>query len=327
MKMIVKKLKGIIAAVVIPVAGLALAGPAVAAETFPSGPLDLTVPWTAGSAPDAVSRALAEGMSKHLGQQVIVVNRPGAGGAIGYKYVQSRKADGYTLVLSSNSISTAYYAGMMPFTYEAFQHVGRLSIELPVFGVQSSSPLNNLKDLIAFVKQNPGKMRVGHSGIGSHMHLTLAAFCKGQGIEVTQVPFPTSNPVTSLLGGHIDGQVTLPGSLTQHVKAGTVKVLGVLGSMREPAFPSVPTATEQGYKFESDLWRGIAVRKGTPPEVVARLEEALRKTVTSPEFKQYGERIGFLPAFQPGEPLLKMIVAEDVEIAKMMPKPAAPQTK
>ena len=326
MKSIVMKLKRILGAAGLVAAVVALAAPAAPAQTFPNSPLELTVPWTAGSAPDSVARALAEGMSKHLGQQVIVVNRPGAGGAIGYKYVQSRKADGYTMVLSSNSISTAYYAGMMPFTYAAFQHVGSVSIELPVFGVQASSPLNNLKDVIAYAKQNPGKLRVGHSGIGSHMHLTLEAFCKGQGVEVTQVPFPTSNPVTSLLGGHIDAQVTLPASLSQHVKAGTIKVLGILGSMREPAFPGVPTATEQGYKFESDLWRGIAVRNGTAPEVVAVLEEALRKTVTSPEFKQYGDRIGFLPAYQPGEPLLKKIVAEDTEIAKMMPKPA-PQAK
>ena len=106
MKSIVMKLKRILGAAGLVAAVVALAAPAVPAQTFPNSPLELTVPWTAGSAPDAVARALAEGMSKHLGQQVIVVNRPGAGGAIGYKYVQSRKADGYTMVLSSNSMST-----------------------------------------------------------------------------------------------------------------------------------------------------------------------------------------------------------------------------
>ena len=294
------------------------------AQTFPSNPIELNVPFTAGTAPDAVARALAEGMSKQLGQQVVVVNRPGAGGAIGYKHVQSRKPDGYTLVLNSNSVSTAYYAGMMPFDYSAFQPVARVTIELPVLAVQTGAPLNSLKDIVGYARQNPGKLRVGTTGIGSHMHLTSEAFFNGQTAEVTHVPFPTAGHVTSLLGAHIDAVVTLPGSLAQHVKAGTLKVLGVLASAREPVFPAVPTATEQGYNFQSDLWRGVAAPKGTPPEVIARLEEVIRRTVTSPEFKQYGDRVGFLPAFQPAEVFAKTIVAEDAVIAKMMTKAGIP---
>ena len=294
------------------------------AQSFPANPVELTVPFAAGAAPDAVARSLAEGMSKLLGQQVVVVNRPGAGGAIGYKYVQARKADGYALVLNSNSVSTTYHAGMMPFDYSAFQPIARVTIELPVLAVQASTTQHNLKDIVAYAQQNPGKLRVGNTGVGSHMHLTSDAFFSGQAVEVVQVPFPTTSHITSLLGGHIDAVVTLPGSLAQHVKAGTLRVLGVLGSAREPVFPAIPTANEQGYRFQSDLWRGVAAPKGTPADVVARLEEAIRATVMSPEFRQQGEKFGFLPAFQPVDVFTKTIVTEDAVIARMMAKPGSP---
>jgi tripartite-type tricarboxylate transporter receptor subunit TctC len=298
---------------------LTLVGGALA-QSFPSKPLELNVPFAAGTAPDAVARALADGMSKELGQQVVVVNRPGAGGAIGYKHVQSRRPDGYSMVLNSNSISTVYYSGLTPFDHTAFDPVARVTLELPVLAVQASSPLNNLKEVLEYTRKNPGAFRVGSSGVGSHMHLTSVAFFGGQSAEVTQVPFPTTGHVPALMGGHIEAVVTLPGTVAANVKSGSIKVLGALSSAREPVFPEVATAKEQGYDFQSDLWRGITVPKGTPPAVIARLEEAVRKTVTSSEFRQMGERMGFLPAFQGSAEFGKTIASEDAQIAKVMAK-------
>ena len=302
------------------VTGLLTAGSGALAQAFPVRPMELVVPFAAGTAPDSVARALAEGMSKELGQQVVVVNRPGAGGAIGYKFVQSRKPDGYTMVLNSNSISTVYYSGLTPFDYSAFDPIARVTLELPVLVVQSSSSLNNLKDVLAYTRKNPGAFRVGSSGVGSHMHLTSVAFFGGQSAEVTQVPFPTTGHVPALMGGHIEAVVTLPGTVAENVKSGALKVLGALSSAREPVFPDAPTAREQGYDFQSDLWRGITVPKGTPPAVIARLEEAVRKAVTSTEFKQMGERMGFLPAFQGSAEFGRTIASEDAQIAKVMTK-------
>ncbi len=297
---------------------LALGSLAAQAQPFPNKPVELVVPFGAGQAPDTVARELARGMTKHLGQQIIVVNKPGAGGAIGYQYVQAKKADGYSMVLSSNSISTTYYGGMMPINYTAFDPVARVTIELPVLTVRTGSPFNNLKDLVAFVKQNPGKLRVGSTSIGSHMHLTLVGFFGD--LDVTAVPFPKGGQVASLLGEEIDAVITLPGTLAPQVKAGSLKVLGVLASSREPIFPDVPTATEQGFPFQSDLWRAIHVPKGTPPEVIARLEAAIRESATSPEFKKLGEIAGYLPAYQSSAAFAKTIVADDAIIAKMMAK-------
>jgi len=299
-------------------AALLLAGTAVHGETFPARPLELIVPFAAGNAPDAVARALAEGMSKDLGQQVVVVNRPGAGGAIAYKQVQAKKPDGYAMVLNSNSISTVYHSGLTPFDYSAFDPVARVTIELPVLALQASSPLNSLKDVLAHVKKNPGAFRVGSSGVGSHMHLTSVAFFGGQSAEVTQVAYPTTGHVAALMGGHIEAIVTLPGSVAPNVKGGALKVVGALASAREPVFPDVPTAKEQGYDFQSDLWRGVTVPKGTPPAVIARLEDAVRKTVGSAEFRQMGERMGFLPAFQGSAEFGRMMATEDVQIGKVM---------
>ncbi len=299
---------------------LAVAAAPLAAQDFPTKPVELTVLFPAGSSADVVARGLAEGMARNLGQPVTVMNRPGAGGAIGYKYVLTQKADGYSIVFNSNSISTAYYTGMVPFDYKAFDPVARVTVELPVVAVRSEAPWKDLKEMVAYGKRNPGAIRVGNSGNGTHTHTSAVAFFNDEGVEVTHVPFAGSQVVISLLGGHIDSVVQLPGALTPHVKAGTLKIVGVLASTREPVFPNVPTSIEQGFKFQAELWRGIAVPKGTPPAVVARLEEAIRKTVNSPEFKAHGDRLGFLPAFQPSADFGKTIAAEDAVLAKVMEK-------
>ncbi len=140
---------------------------------------------------------------------------------------------------------------------------------------------------------------MGNSGIGSHTHITGVGFFNEQHVEVNHIPFGAAQVVSSLLGGHIDAVVQLPGALTPLVRAGNLKVIGVLASQRDPAFPNVPTALEQGMSFQADMWRGLAVPKGTPKPVVARLEQAVRAAVNTPEFKAQGEKLGLragLPA-------------------------------
>lgn len=293
---------------------------AAADATYPTKPVELTLMFPAGSSSDVVARLLAEGMSRNLGQQVTVMNRPGAGGAIAYKYTQSQKPDGYSLILYSNSISTLHHSGMLPFDHTAFEPVARVTTELPVIAVKGDAPWNSLKDLTAYAKKSPGALKVGNSGVGSGTHITAAAFFNDQNADVSHVPFGASQVVTSLLGGHIDAVVQLPGALTPHVKAGTLKVLGTLGTVREPAFANVPTAIEQGIDFQSELWRGIALPRGAPKPVIARLEEAVRATVSSPDFKAQGEKLGFLPAFQAPADFAKSVDAEHRVLAKTMEK-------
>jgi tripartite-type tricarboxylate transporter receptor subunit TctC len=131
------------------------------------------------------------------------------------------------------------------------------------------------------------------------------------------VPFASAQVVTSLLGGHIDALVQLPGALTPHVRSGALRILGVLGSAREPAFPNVPTAIEQGLPFSADMWRGVAAPKGTPPTVLAKLEAAIHKTVASPDFRAQGEKLGFLPAFLPAREFGGVIAQDDAQISSL----------
>ncbi len=153
-------------------AAFAGAATAALAQDFPAGKkIEMTVMFGAGSAADMSARTLAEGMSKDLAVPVISVNRPGNGGAAGYQHVAQQRPDGYSIIWNSNSISTNYHAGVLPFDFHAFDAVARAAIEIPVLAVRADAPWKTLKELLDYAKANPGKVRVGNSGIGSHTHL------------------------------------------------------------------------------------------------------------------------------------------------------------
>jgi len=286
---------------------------------FPQrGPLEITVLFPAGSSADVTARLLADGMSRELGQRVLVVNRPGAGGAIGYKYVASQKADGYALVWNSNSISTSYHSGQLAFDYKAFDAVARVLSESVVLAVRADSKARTLKDLVTDAKLKPKAVSVGHSGIGSHTHISLVSLFSAAGVEVTEVPFGAAQVVPSLLGGHVDAVVQFPGALAAPIKQAQVKLLAALTQARDPAWPDVPTAREQGYDVALDAWRGIAVPRGTPAEVISRLESSIRKTVESAEFTAAAAKLGVRPAFMPAGEFSELIAKEDAFLSRLM---------
>src|SRR6266436_6274355 len=271
------------------VLGAILAVPVHAQEPqFPQkGAVEITVLFPAGSSADVTARLLADGMSKQLGgAKVLVVNRPGAGGAIGYKYVVSQKPDGYSIVWNSNSISTTFHSGMLPFDYHEFAAVARVLVESPVIAVRGESRWKTLGQLVADAKSRPKGVTVGNSGIGSHTHISSVALFKAAGTEVVDVPFGAAQVVPSLLGAQVDAVVQLPAALSGYAKTGQVRLLAVLISGRDPAFADVPSAREQGFDVSLEAWRGIAVPKGTPKAAIAALEGAIRKTAESPDFAQ-----------------------------------------
>ena len=281
-------------------------------------PLEITVLFPAGSSADVTARLLADGMAKELGQRVLVVNRPGAGGAIGYKHVASQKPDGYSLVWNSNSISTTYHSGQLAFDYRAFDAVARVLVESPVVAVRADARWKNLGELIADARSRPKAISVGHSGIGSHTHLCLVALFQAAGAEVTEVPFAAAQVVPSLVGGHVDALVQLPAALAGPVKQGQLRLIAALIPKRDPALAEVPTAREQGVDVALEAWRGIAVPHGTPPAVIAQLETAIRATVAASDFQQASERLGVRPAFMPAAEFGTLIAREDAAIASLM---------
>ncbi|MDO8466099.1 MAG: tripartite tricarboxylate transporter substrate binding protein [Gallionella sp.] len=300
---------------------IALAAPAAACaqEEFPGNkPIEMTVLFPAGTSADVTARVLAEGMSRQLNTNIVVVNRPGAGGAIGYKYLAAQTPDGHHIVWNSNSISTSYHSGMLAFDYKAFDLVAQVQVETPLLVVKADAPWKGLREFVAAAKANPGKITVGNSGVGSHTHMTSIALFRAAGAEVLDVPFGAAQVIPSLLGGHVQAVVQLPSALISHVKAGSLRVLAALSVKRDTAFPEVPTAREQGINIGAELWRGIAVPKGTPKKIIARLEDAVRKTVANPEFVKSSERMAVNPAFLPVTEFGKVVVREDAEIAQMM---------
>ncbi len=306
--------------IIITIAAAMLAGSVLAQDVaFPKrGNVEITVLFPAGSSADVTARLLAQGMGKHLGANVITVNRPGAGGAIGYKYAASQKPDGYSLVWNSNSISTTYHSGQLAFDYKAFDPVARALVEPPLIAVRADGKWKKLADLIKDAKAYPGQMTVANSGTGSHTHISAVAMFKAAGVSVIDVPYGAAQVVPNLLGGHVDVMVSLPGALAAHVSAGRIRILAALTAKRDPGMPEVPTAKELGYNVTLEAWRGIAVPRGTPPAIIAQLEAAIRATVENPEFSKASEKLFVSPAFMPAAAFGELIAREDADLARIM---------
>ena len=298
-----------------------LAALPVNAQDFPKSPIELSVSFGAGSAADVTARHLSEGIAKRLGVAVPVVNRTGGGGAVSLVHLSQQKPDGYALAWTSNQISTTYHGGQLPFDHTNFTHIARVSVETPVIAVKADAPWKNLKEMIEYAKANPEKVRIGNSGAGSHTHFSaVALFADAGGSKTIDVPFNAAEATVNLLGGRIEGAVQLPAAFVSHVKAGTLRILAAMGADRDPIFPDVPTAKEQGYDVQLELWRGVSAPKGTPADVVAKLEKAIGETVASPEFAEAGKTLGFRPAFLAGKDFETLIAEDDKEVAALMDK-------
>ncbi len=282
------------------------------------GNVEITVLFPAGSSADVTARLLAQGMARHLGANVIVVNRPGAGGAIGYKHVAGQKPDGYALVWNSNSISTTYHSGQSPFDYRAFDGIARVLVESPLLVVRGDSRWKTLNEFIDDAKSRPGKVSIANSGAGSHTHITAVAFAKAAGIQVVDVPYAAAQVVPAVMGNHVEAMVQLPGAMAGHLKAGALRAIAALIPARDPSLPDIPTAQEQGLAVSLEAWRGIAVPAGASRAVTTVLEDAIRRTVESAEFTQGSERLYVRPAYLAGAQFNKLIASEDAELARLM---------
>ena len=293
--------------------GIAPASPGFAAD-FPKQPIEMTVLFGGSSA--TIAQILADSMSKVLGVPVAAVSRTGASGAVGYSYVKSTPPDGYNIVWNSNSISTAYHNGNMDFDYKTFDAVALVGMEVPALAVRTDSGWKNLKEFAAAAKKK--KMKVGISGRGSFTHLASAALFDKLGVEVIYVPYGKGSAPVELLGGRVDAALQWPSQFQAQVDAGQLRVIAVTSPERLPVLPDVPTAKEQGFNVDAVLWRGVAAPKGTPREAIAKLEEAIKKVVNSPEFKGHSAKLGFEPAFLPAAEFGKFIAGDDAATAKLM---------
>jgi tripartite-type tricarboxylate transporter receptor subunit TctC len=299
-------------------AALLVLAAAVPAVAFPDKPLELTVLFGAGSAADLLARKLADLAGRDLGQPVAVVNRTGAGGALGYTYVKGQPADGHALVWNSNSVSTAYHAGNMKLDYTAFAGVAALTGEPVSLAVKADAPWRDVRELLAYAKAHPGQVRVGNSGRGSFTHLVAVALENRAGVKLTHVPFGRELAVTTVLGDKIEASVQLPAEIMAQVTGRQVRVLAVSGTTRLASLPDVPTLKEAGIDLAMTLWRGVAVPQGTPQAVIARLERAFTQAAQSPEFRDFAARMGAVVDVRGAKEFDAFMAKDDREIAALM---------
>jgi tripartite-type tricarboxylate transporter receptor subunit TctC len=261
------------------------------ADDYPSRPVRVIVPFSPGGAVDGPMRLIAQELSKRLGQSVVVENRPGAGATIGTEAVAKAPADGYTLLLASqtNAISATLYPKLSFDPIEDFAPITLIGREPGVVVVHPSLPVKNLQELIAYVKAHPGQVDYASSGNGSGQHLFAALLCSLTGMKMNHIPYRGSGQATTdLLGGQV--QIAIPGmaGMLGHIKSGKLRALAVTGATRAPQLPDVPTMSEAGVPgYEAYVWMGLLAPKGTPPAVIDRLQREVVMALATPEVRNY----------------------------------------
>lgn len=278
------------------VALLFSAGPVVAQADYPNKPIKVIVPFSPGGAVDGPMRAIAEQLGKRLKQQVTVENRPGAGSTIGSGEVAKAPADGYTLLLASqtNAISVSLYPKLAFNPVEDFVGISLLGREPGVLVVHPSVPANSVAELRAYVKARPGQINYSSSGNGSGQHLFMAMFASMADIKPVHVPYKGSaQATTDLLGGTV--QMSIPGTqaMVKHVKVGKLKALATTGVTRSPSLPDVPTLAESGLPgYSAYVWMGLLAPKGTPQPIIDRLNRELKAVLATPEVSGFMNEAG-----------------------------------
>ena len=283
-----------------------LAAPAVHAQQgYPNRPLRLVVPFTPAGTTDIAARILAERLGQRLGQQVVVENRPGAGGNLGSDVVAKSEPDGYTLLMctvSSSAINYSLYGQRMPYKPEDLAGVG-LVLRVPnLIFVTPSLPVRTLQELVTYVKARPGQLNHGSSGIGTSLHLTGELLKTVAGLDMTHVPYRGSGPMLQeVIAGRIEVAVDNLPSVIGHVREGRLRPLALTVPERSPALPDVPTTAEAGYPaVEATAWFGVQVPARTPRSLVERLGKEVDAVVKEPAtWQRYAELGGMKPGLTP----------------------------
>ncbi len=281
------------------------AEPANSDTTWPTRPVRIIVGFAAGGSTDVTARIVAQALSTRLGQQVIVENRPGAGGNIGAEVVAQANPDGYTLLLTTNgtlAVNPSLYK-TLPFDVKKDFAPIAITAWIPnVLVVNPAVPANNLAEFIAYAKANPGKLNFGSSGNGTSPHIAGELFNVLAGVHMTHVPYRGGAlALTDLLGGQIQAMFEPLVEVLPQIRAGTVKALGVTTVKRSPLLPDVPTIAESLPGYEITAWNGLLAPAATPPDIVTRLnratDEALHATQVQEKLAEQGsEAAGGTPA-------------------------------
>jgi tripartite-type tricarboxylate transporter receptor subunit TctC len=278
-------------------------GPA-AQEAYPTRPVTIVAPYPPGGAADLTARPFAPALERALKQPVVVLNKPGAGGAVGTQAVAVAKPDGYTIILTVFSISTIpeadRVAGRTPtFTREQFVPIARLNADPTLVVVPTDAPWKTVTDLVEDAKKRPNGILYVSAGPYTVSHMAIEVFMQAAGIKLRHLPTTGGGPaMTALLGGHATVSALSTGAVSPQVKGGKLRVLANTGAKRLAAFPDIPTLKELGYDVEVYLWTGLFAPKDVPAPVLKTLREAVRRAVQDDEFKAASDKMQMPPAYQ-----------------------------
>lgn len=259
--------------------------PAQAQDKYPSKPINMLVPFAAGGSSDVIARLVGEEMAQVLGQRIVMENMGGAGGATALTRAARAEPDGYTIVIGNSGTNAASYTiyNDLKYTPADFVPVGLVAKTSPMIALKLDFPAKDLKEFLAYAKANPGKLSLGHAGVGSSNYLICRNFLKASGLDVALVSYRGAGPaLNDLMGGQIDGVCDAATSLSGAVQGKKVKALVVATPQRLPSLPDVPTSAEAGLPaFQAQGWNAIFAPKGTPQPVIDKLNQALRTALSS----------------------------------------------
>jgi len=277
--------------------GWLLAFSALAQDGYPSKPITMVNPFPPGGVADVVGRPLASLMERSLKQPVVMINRPGAGGAVGMASVAKGPTDGYTILMGLSSISIFPVAdrvnGKSPaFELSDFAPIALVTADPTVLVVRTDGPYKTLKDFVDAAKANPGKINYSSSGVYGTLHVAMEIFANSAGIKLFHVPYQGGGPaVTALLGGQVEALASGPAAAIGQIKGGKMRALASWSTERLKLLPDIPTFKELGYEAEFYIWSGVFVSAGTPAAIQTRLRAAVREAATSDEFKAAMEKV------------------------------------
>jgi tripartite-type tricarboxylate transporter receptor subunit TctC len=266
-------------------AALSVSAPALAQDTYPSKPITMIVPFAAGGSSDVIARLVGDEMGRALGQRIVMENMGGAGGATALTRASRAEPDGYTIVIGNSGTNAASYTIYpdLKYTNADFAPIGLVAKTSPMIALKLDFPAKDLMEFVAYAKANPGKVSLGHAGVGSSNYLICRNFVKAAGVDVALVSYRGAGPaLNDLMGGQIDGVCDAATSLYGAVESKKVKALAVATPGRLASLPDVPTSKEAGLPaFEAQGWNALFAPKNTPQPIIAKLNEALKTALSS----------------------------------------------
>jgi tripartite-type tricarboxylate transporter receptor subunit TctC len=269
-----------------------------AAQSYPSQPIHMVVPFPPGGGTDALARAIQEPFQKAIGQTVIIDNRGGGGGSLGHEIVAKAPPDGYTVLVSSNNqMLLPYLIARLSFDPASFVPVGFIAKQESVFVGAADAPWKDLKAITEAARAKPGDVQYGTAGISTPMHLATERYAILNKIKLTHVPFRGTGPlVTDLLGGHVKLGMSSLTSVSQYFGQGKLKPYGIAAPERAQSAPDIPTFKELGFgEVDGTIVYTLIAPPGTPPAIVAKLNAALNASVATPEMRADLTKRGFVP--------------------------------